>query len=113
MRHMTIAAVVLGALTSSAFGQQTFTVAELRQMFIGKKVEWVNLGITDYKADDTFEFWNMQRKQAYTGKLTFGPGTICYVVPEKNFSNCDKIFQDAKGIHLKSPNGNIVYARFQ
>ena len=104
-------AVAVGSLmvTVSAAAQTALSEDELRQTFVGKKVEWTKVGITEYKTDGTYEFYSFERNKTFTGKLKYGAGTICYGLVSGG-ENCDQIFRDAKGIFLKSPKGNISYA---
>ena len=112
MRLTIASATVTLFLASGALAQTPLSEEELRQTFLGKKVEWANVGITEYKPDGTFEFYSLERRQTYRGKVTFKPGIMCYGAGA-NSEPCDQIYRDPKGIYLKSPRGNISYARFQ
>jgi hypothetical protein len=111
MRRITYLPVALVFIAACANAQQPLSDEEIRSSFSGKKVEWGTDGVSNYKADGGYEYFQKSTGQRYEGKFNIGANRLCYDFANGG-SQCDRIMKDKDGIYMINSGGIIYRAKF-
>jgi len=90
---------------------QSLSDAEIQAAFAGKRVEWSELGVANFKEDGDYEYTVKKSGQHFRGKFVVGANRLCYDFPDGK-SQCDRIMKDKDGIYMINGAGTIYRAKF-